>query len=143
MAVTNLKAYNMIQPGTEWFAGTITYGSNYKNGICSDIDNDLSMNACTNKLTPVITNIGLPRVGEMFTSQITRRIKVDVDFWTLTPASSTDVFIVSDGGFLPEDASPYNKRGVRPSMYLKSNVVIASDNTGNGTYEKPYSLSLN
>lgn len=35
----------------------------------------------------------------------------------------------------------YAERGVRPVVLLKSDVIIASDNTGDGTYSNPYKIS--
>lgn len=75
----------------------------------------------------------------MFTSQITRGTK-DY-FWTLTPYDTFGVHIVYYDGDLFNNDPPFG-HGARPSMYLKSGIKIASNNTGNGTFEKPYSIEL-
>ena len=58
--------------------------------------------------------------------------------WTLTPSSSrsTDVFRVSNAGYV-NYITARNSIGVRPSIYLTSNVVISG---GDGTSDSPYTL---
>ena len=58
--------------------------------------------------------------------------------WTLTPLSSvsTHVFGVFDTGFVLSSIA-YNSYGVRPSVYLTSNVSISG---GDGTMNNPYIL---
>jgi len=139
LKTTNETAYNMIEPSTTWYLGTVGNGVNYKASICANINANTSMNDCTEKAISTTASIGLPRVGEMFTSQTTRETKSN--FWTLTPYSSSRVRLVNDGVYLFY-YDPTNGHGARPSMYLKSGIKIASSNTGNGTYEYPYSIEL-
>jgi len=138
LKIANETAYNMIEPSTTWYLGTVGSGVNYKASICANIDVTKSMNACTDKATSTTASIGLPRVGEMFTSQITRGTKAN--FWTLTPYDMSNVLNV--GYDSVGINNPYRGYGARPSMYLKSGIKIASSNTGNGTFEKPYSIEL-
>jgi len=138
LKIANETAYNMIEPSTTWYLGTVGSGVNYKASICANIDVTKSMNACTDKATSTTASIGLPRVGEMFTSQITRGTKAN--FWTLTPYDMSNVLNV--GYDSVGINNPYRGYGARPSMYLKSGIKIASSNTGNGTYEYPYSIEL-
>ena len=136
----------MIQPNTTWYLGYVGDGSSYGNyhykaSICATVDANTSTQNCT-KITDTskytTASIALPRVGEMFTSQITRGTKAI--FWTLTPYNTSYVRYVRTDGNLAY-YSPTNGYGARPSMYLKSTIKIAINNTGNGTYEKPYSIS--
>ena len=57
--------------------------------------------------------------------------------WTLTPHSSylTGVFFVNSTGCVINYRDAYNSRGVRPSVYLTSNVMISG---GDGTINDPY-----
>ena len=60
-----------------------------------------------------------------------------LDWWTLTPYSSSIVRYVYDFGGEDYD-SPANAYGVRPSINLKSNVKIVD---GDGTVDNPYRLN--
>ena len=59
--------------------------------------------------------------------------------WTLTPSSSDSnyVFIVYDYGYLRSSNASYG-HGARPSIYLKSNIVISG---GDGSESNPYTLT--
>ena len=61
--------------------------------------------------------------------------------WTLAPrsSSSSDVFYVSTGGFVISNIA-YNTYGVRPAVFLKSNISIT--NVGTGTAESPFQLKV-
>ena len=144
LKTTNEEAFNMIEPNTTWYLGGAGPGDSfgnhhYKASICASVDASVSMNACTEKATSTTANIGLPRAGEMFTSLITRGTKAS--FFTLTPYSEYRVRYVGSDGILYHDPPMFGKGACRLSMYLKADVKIASGNTGNGTYEKPYTLS--
>ena len=60
-------------------------------------------------------------------------------WWTSTPMMLEDgnieVFTVSADGYLMEDEVGGSKRGVRPAISLKSDVVVSM---GDGTYDEPY-----
>ena len=58
--------------------------------------------------------------------------------WTLTPnaSNSNRVFLVSSSGFV-RNGTPTSSFGVRPSVYLTSNVSISG---GDGTMNNPYIL---
>lgn len=60
--------------------------------------------------------------------------------WTIAPYSSnaSRVFRVTSTGYVNRDAA-YSTFGVRPAVYLKSNVAIVS---GEGTSSNPYQLEL-
>ena len=59
--------------------------------------------------------------------------------WTLTPRSSNSgiVFDVNFSGYLSGNIYANNGRGARPSIYLKSNIVISG---GDGSESNPYTL---
>ena len=59
--------------------------------------------------------------------------------WTLTPSSSGSsyVFAVSNAGFVGLNRYANSSLGVRPSVYLTSNVSISG---GDGTMNNPYTL---
>ena len=59
-------------------------------------------------------------------------------YWTLTPYSTSNVRIFNDSG-IGYNNSPAGSLGSRPSMNLKSNVVITG---GKGTKEEPFSIKL-
>ena len=66
-------------------------------------------------------------------------LKIDSIQWTMTPRSSNsdNVFYVYYYGYLSNnDAS--NGYGVRPSIYLKSNIAVMG---GDGSYSSPYEIS--
>ncbi len=61
--------------------------------------------------------------------------------WTLTPSSSgsSSVFDVYSTGFVYSNGSASGSGGVRPSVYLTSNVKISG---GDGTSNSPYTLEV-
>ena len=66
-------------------------------------------------------------------------LKTGSEQWTITPSSSsfTFVFYVIDNGHL-YSYNANNGQGVRPSIYLKSNIAMMG---GSGTYSDPYLIS--
>lgn len=145
MASTDSKSYSMIQPNTIWYIGSFEEGLslayNYKSLICITPNDNTSIKNCAKTTTTSTTSIGLPRAGEMFASQITRNNREN--FLTLTTIMSlgrTGIYITPNNTIDGMDGTYSIVSDARPSMYLKSDVIIASDNTGNGTYEYPYSL---
>ena len=87
--------------------------------------------------TPVSATIGLGYYGEMFSSQFGEGYGSSFTTWTMTIHSSTDVRHIVSTGFAGGQYPP-NTNGVRPSMYLKSNVKIVS---GSGMPHDPYILT--
>jgi len=58
-------------------------------------------------------------------------------WWLLNPRSSLDsMWIVSSDGYGSHNGPTKNTNGSRPSVYLKSGIIM----TGNGTIENPYTL---
>lgn len=130
---------SMIAENQTWYLGKVEENMSYKASICSTVDDAVDTASCARVSTIATANVGLPRVGEMFASQNTRFNKED--FWTLTSFGNMYVHFVDSDGHL-NGAVSSNSVGARPSMYLKSNVVISKDNTGDGTYESPYDIEL-
>lgn len=60
-------------------------------------------------------------------------------WWTLTPDNSTSNRLINDYGY-SYISSPSLKYGVRPSVILKSDVVITS---GDGTQYSPFQIAIN
>ena len=96
-------------------------------------------------------NIGLPIVGEMFSSNDinmgSTKIFVDVDtienpdasinYWTMNRRSSSNVRFISSDGDLDSDAAS-SVFGIRPVIYLKTENLNLTG--GKGTAQMPYEL---
>ena len=95
-----------------------------------------------NKTTTVTSPVGLLNYYEYATSyrgttSSKGYLNNGLYWWTLTPYSTSNVRSVNYGGLAGYD-SPSYKRGVRPSVNLKSNVKIVD---GDGTVDNPYRLN--
>ena len=77
-------------------------------------------------------------MGELMAGQFDRYGN-NTNYWTLTPYSASYVYNVDDDGGDADSNSPTITFGVRPSINLKSNVVITG---GDGTKNNPFTLSL-
>ena len=96
---------------------------------------DITSNILTS--STAITKVGLLRLGELMAGQFDRYSNNQI-YWTLTPYSSSSVRCVgNDGG--AGNNSPSLALGARPSVNLKSNVVITS---GDGTKANPFEIQL-
>ena len=131
---------NMIEPSTTWYLGTVGDGASYRLAkYSSATGNDLTTNTTT-------AQVGLLRLGELMAGQFDRSaIKggssstgFTTNYWTLTPYSTSYVRFVSSIGFAYDSRSAYAD-GVRPSINLKSNVMITG---GSGTKSDPFVLTL-
>ena len=122
---------NMIEDNTTWYLGTVGRGTNYKLAKYQD--------ATSSSLTTSTTTakIGLLRIGELMAGQFDKNDN-NVDYWTLTPESTSDVRYVAYSG-IGSSGSPANSSGSRPSMNLKSNVIITG---GDGTKNSPFQIKL-
>ncbi len=122
---------NMIEDSTTWYLGTVGDGTSYKLAKYTDIN----MSSTTTSTTSA--KVGLLRIGELMAGQFDRYGN-NTFYWTLTPYSASLVLFVYNYG----NAIYYNPSyalGVRPSMNLKSNVVITG---GDGTKDNPFTLGL-
>ena len=119
---------NMIEESTTWYLGTVGMGVSYK--LAKYIDTDMSGYA---KSTNV--KVGLLRYGELMSGQFNSN---NTTYWTITPSSTNNVVYITLYGGGHSDVPTYAS-GVRPSLNLKSNVIITS---GDGTKENPFTIQL-
>ena len=120
---------NMIEESTTWYLGTVGYGDSYRLAKYSTATgNELTTNQTT-------AQVGLLRFGELMAGQFDRYGN-NTAYWTLTPYNSYVRCMDNDGG--AGDHSPAYANGVRPSMNLKSSVIITG---GSGTKSDPFVLS--
>ena len=131
---------NMIEDSTTWYLGTVVTGASYKLAKYTDVNgNTLTSSTATAK-------VGLLRLGELGVGQFERyAVKggssstgLTTTYWTLTPYNPSNVRFVNHIGYANVN-SPSNALGIRPSLNLKSNVVIVS---GDGTKENPFEIQL-
>ncbi len=129
---------DMIATNQTWYLGSLRENYYYKNAICMNPVLGVTTKDCVKVESVATATLGLPRIGEMFTSQISRQDAYD--FWTLTPDSvggNYTYYIPSSGSAISSKST--EARGIRLSMYLKETVKLAS---GDGTYEHPYELDV-
>ena len=122
---------DMIEDNTTWYLGTVGSGTSYKLAKYADA-NMSSTNSSTTD-----AKAGLLRFGELMSGQFDRSGN-NTNYWALTPYSSSLVWIVNNIGYA-YSYSPSRAYGVRPSINLKSNVVITG---GDGTKNNPFTLEL-
>ena len=123
---------SMIEDNTTWYLGTVGSGASYKLAKYTDeTGNTLTSSATTAK-------VGLLRFGELMSGQFDR-YGSNTDYWTLTPYSSSYVRIVFSYGRADYYSPSRFSNGVRPSINLKSNVVITG---GTGTKTDPFVINL-
>ncbi len=140
------QSKRLVEENTTWYQAYGEPYPSYKTTICKTVDVHTSASDCERYTDSyvAISTIGLPRVGEMFSSHITRGEKQN--FWTLSVyhgrETETTLVYLYQLGVLYDDYAQATKISARPSMYLKQNVVISSTNTGDGTYEHPYDIEL-
>ena len=122
---------NMIEESTTWYLGTVGSGASYKLAkYTNTTDNILTSSTTTSK-------VGLLRLGELMAGQFDRYSN-NTYYWTLTPDSASGVRGVYNNGYVDFN-SPSSTGGVRPSVNLKSSVIITG---GEGTKERPFELAL-
>ena len=122
---------NMIEDNTTWYLGTVGRGANYKLAKYQDATGS---NLTTSTTT---AKIGLLRFGELMAGQFDKYGNNTI-YWTLTPYSTSSVRGVGSNGNV-NNYSPTDSYGSRPSMNLKSNVVITG---GDGTKNSPFQIKL-
>ncbi len=121
----------MIEDETTWYLGTVGDGKSYKLSKYADE----SSNTLTSSTTSA--KVGLLRYGELMSGQFDRYDN-NTYYWLLTPNSSPYVRSVINYGFA-NNISPSSAHGVRPSINLKSNVIIIG---GDGTKNNPFTIEL-
>ena len=130
---------NMIEDNTTWYLGLVGYGNSYK--LAKYID--VNMSSVTSKIANA--KVGLLRYGELMTGQFSNDNENNNSiYWTLTPYSTSSLWIINNFGcasrygYSTSSNSSYTSN-VRPSLNLKSNVIITS---GNGTKDNPFILTI-
>ena len=121
---------SMIEDKTTWYLGTVGYAS-YKLAKYQDITGS---NLTTSTTT---AKIGLLRIGELMAGQFDKYGN-NTGYWTLTHESTSSVSSVDFNGVVG-GGSPVLSFGSRPSMNLKSNVIITG---GDGTKNSPFQIKL-
>ena len=120
----------MIEESSTWYLGTVGIGVSYKMAKYTN-DN------MTDYATTANSKVGLLRLGELMAGQFDRH-ENNRNYWTLTPIDMSYVRLVIDNGHM-NNRNPSNMNAVRPSLNLKSNVIITG---GDGTKENPFILAL-
>ena len=121
---------DMIEDNTTWYLGTVGKDVSYK--LAKYTDTNMSGYA-----TSTNSKVGLLRFGELMAGQF-KSSQNNAYYWTLTPMPTTGMRSIYDIGLAnPTFLSSMN--GIRPSLNLKSNVVITG---GLGTKEQPFEIAL-
>ena len=122
----------MIEDNTIWYLGNVGSGKNYK--LAKYIDVNMSEYAPTTD-----AKVGLLRLGELMAGQLDY-FSNNVYYWTLTPYSDSYIWnITRYGNGHANNDIPSNEYSIKPSLNLKSHVIITS---GDGTKENPFEIEL-
>ena len=123
---------DMIEDSTIWYLGTVGSGASYKLAKYTDVTG----NTATSNVTQA--KVGLLRFGELMSGQFDVWYG-NITYWILTPFSTSYVRAENDDGRASGNLTTYILGvGIKPSLNLKSNVVITG---GNGTKNSPFTLS--
>ena len=122
---------NMIEDTTTWYLGTVGSGASYKLAKYTNTTDNILISSTTN------SKVGLLRYGELMSGQFDRYDN-NTYYWTLTPYSASNVRSVNHNG-RAGNSNLTNAVGIKPSLNLKSNVIITS---GDGTKQNPFQLSV-
>ena len=136
----SLASKDMLDKGTYYVKAT-SFGSSYKNSLCNADNTAETVKSCT-KTTSIWNTgyVGLPRYGEMFASQQGNGYNSSsYNMWLITPHSSSYVWNVYYYGYAVNCAPSGIVANARPSIYLKSNIVITG---GSGTKSNPFTIAL-
>ena len=123
---------DMIEDNTTWYLGRVPKGANYKLAkYTNETDNILTSSTATAK-------VGLLRYGELMAGQFDIN-ENNISYWTLTPYTSGFVLNIEHIAVALNASVSKTATGIKPSMNLKSNVVITG---GTGTKENPFTVEL-
>ena len=122
---------NMIEESSTWYLGALRTGLSYKLAKYTDTNMSSTTTSTAN------ATVGLLRLGELMAGQFDRYRNNDY-YWTLTSDGSLEVWDFDNESTVNTKRLTYTS-GVRPSMNLKSNVVITG---GDGTKNNPFTLAL-
>ena len=123
---------NMIEESTTWYLGTVGDGESYKLAKYTNTTNNVLTSSTTT------AKVGLLRFGELMAGQFDRD-ENSIDYWTLTPYTSSDVRFIFSSGDADYMVVANENVAIRPSMNLKSNVIITG---GTGTKSDPFVITL-
>ena len=130
----------VIEDSTTWYLGRVGDSTSYKLAKYTGTNMSSTTSNTTN------AKVGLLRLGELMSGQFERysirggntSTGLTTTYWTLTPYSTSRVRCVRNDG-IAYRTGPSLSFGVRPSINLKSNVVITG---GDGTINNPFTLGL-
>ena len=131
----------MIEDNTTWYLGTINNGDSYKLAKYTDTN-------MTGYTSTINSKVGLLRYGELMAGQFNRdyekgetynQTNLTIRYWTLTPFTSSMVWTISQSSNPAAFSSSNSLYGIKPTLNLKSNVVITS---GDGTLQDPFQIEL-
>ena len=122
----------MIEDNTTWYLGRIDNGFSYKLAKYTDsTTNSLTSNTTTAK-------VGLLRLGELMSGQINSWASL-TSYWLISPKNSSTVNVAESISRFHLGSSISEQISIKPSLNLKSNVVITG---GLGTKEQPFEIAL-
>ncbi len=134
---------NMLVDGT-YYLGLYGSNTNYKIAICNNADLDTVTTAnCTKYTSNVfVGKVGLPRVGEMFSSQLGSGYSTSITFWLITPYRNEVVRFVGGNDYLVGNSPTSITVAARPSITLKPGIKITGG-TGyvGGETNSPFEIS--
>ena len=135
----SLASKSMLDKGT-YYINTVSSKASYKNSLCNANNTTETTKDCV-KTTSIWNTVyvGLPRYGEMFASQQESGKNNLSNIWLITPYSSSNVWIVNSLGYGDYYTPTLYANGARPSIFLKSNIVITG---GSGTKSNPFTIAL-
>ncbi|MCI5701262.1 MAG: hypothetical protein MR266_00600 [Erysipelotrichaceae bacterium] len=134
----SLASKDMLDKGA-YYIKAMSSGS-YKNSLCNTNNTTETTKDCV-KTTSIWNTgyVGLPRYGEMFASQQGNGYNSSSSMWLITPCSSSTVWNVYSSDSGEYKYHPLNGFAARPSINLKSNIVITG---GTGTKSNPFTIAL-
>lgn len=95
-----------------------------------NIDENTSINSICPKNDLINIDIGIPKIGDMFTTSANR------EYWTLSNYNSSRINVIEPSGTI-DNKGILDNSGVRPVINLGPNVRVS----GAGTLAQPYTLS--
>ncbi len=138
------KYKSMLVSGS-YYKNTTNFENNYKNSICYTRDTTETTKNCR-KNSVYSGYIGLPRIGEIFSSQLGNGSSTSYTIWLINCSNwyggtyMEHLFNYISASGSGDEAYPNNSEfAVRPSITLNSSVHITS---GDGTEDSPYEISM-
>ena len=134
----SLAQKSMLDKGA-YYIKQVSSGTSYKNSLCNTNNTTETTKDCVK--TTSIWNagyVGLPRHGEMFASQQGSGYNSSINMGLITPIDYARVWYVDVISSL-NYYNPSNTNATRPSINLKSNIVITG---GSGTKTDPFTIAL-